>query len=615
MNILKTAPPAIALFFVVVSSFAQKHSDSLYVFASEMPPAAISINPSGLHYSPHNGQKIDFGIITHNKWCYVVIKTKTPGNEKYVLSVDNTSIDSVLLFQLATDGIKQAAYTGGNLVPYNRDRKYVWHTIPLGGGEKETYILASFHDQGKNINVGYKIMTANNLDKLYAEFDRMIWFYLGVIFIILVAVLYGWFIFRNIALGYYTLYIAGVTGWILAHYGYLYPMLYPGFPALNGIAKPLAIFCGLIFLCLFLQALFKNILRQDKVSSMILKYAIRSGIVISTTLIFYFFWPKSLYVPALFNVAWHGYFIISFVCVLLVLVRLFERSVTARLFTLAIGIMAVMAIQQVLSNAGFFYNYLLNEHGMLLASIAEMMVLSFATFRDIWVDKKRISMQVAQLEEEHSRTLKQLVAVQDNERRRIAGELHDSIGPMLAAIKINFQRVAKAKSLNLLQDPLVEKTGAIIDGSMAEIRNISHQLMPKGLSAMGLAASLSEYTHNLREVYATPIDFKHNITAVLHKDVQLNVYRIMSELLLNAAKHSKASCITAFLETTGGNMTVLVQDDGQGFDPAQVSDASFGLKNIESRVKYLKGTMQTISAPGEGARIMIIIPQGGSGGE
>jgi len=249
---------------------------------------------------------------------------------------------------------------------------------------------------------------------------------------------------------------------------------------------------------------------------------------------------------------------------------------------------------------------------MLLASIAEMLVLTFATFRSIWEDKKRISLHVTQLEEVHSRTLAQLVAVQDNERKRIAGELHDSIGPMLAAIKINFQRVVK-KARDKVPGALISTTEDIIDGSMAEIRNISHQLMPKGLSAKGLAASLSEYIHNLREVYHVPIHFKHNITAVLHKDVQLNVYRIISELVLNAAKHSKASCITASVETPEGNIAVVVEDDGQGFDPVQISDTSLGLKNIESRVEYLKGNIQIRSAPGKGTCITIMIPRGVDG--
>src|SRR5690606_25083647 len=136
-------------------------------------------------------------------------------------------------------------------------------------------------------------------------------------------------------------------------------------------------------------------------------------------------------------------------------------------------------IQQVLSNAGFFYNHTLNEHGMLLASLAEILVLTFATFRNIWEERKRVVMRVAKLEEAHSRTLKQLVAVQDNERKRIAGELHDSIGPMLAAIKINFLRIMKVKTQTRAADALIAKTEDIIDSSMAEIRNISHQLMPK----------------------------------------------------------------------------------------------------------------------------------------
>ena len=609
MNIAKIITAVILLCFTAVSSFAQERSDSLYVFSSRIPPDAISIHPSDLHYSPYNGQKIDFGIVTdNNKWCYIVIKVNLAGEGQYILSVDNTSIDSVRLFRLTGDGARQATYSGGNLIPYDRSRKYVWHTLPLESDNGEVYCLAAFYDQGKNINAGYTIMTADDLDALYTGYDRLIWFYLGVVFLILVAVLYGWIIFRNIALGYYTLYILSVTAWVLAHYGYMYPMLYPGLPALNGIAKPLFISCGLLFFSLLLHELFKQILQQDKVSRSILKYIVRLGMVIPITLIAYLMLPKATYMPALFNVGWNSYFAVSFVCILLVLVRLFKNSITARLFTLALGVMAAMAIQQVLSNSGFFYNYLLNEHGMLLASIAEMLVLTFATFRNIWEDKKQLSLHVAQLEEEQSRTLAKLVTVQDSERKRIAGELHDSIGPMLAAIKINFQRVVKIKAQDKTQGTLISKTEDIIDSSMAEIRNISHQLMPKGLSAKGLAASLSEYIHNLREVYHIPIHFKHNITAILHEDVQLNVYRIISELVLNAAKHSKASCITASLETPEWNITVVVQDDGQGFDPAQISESSLGLKNIESRVEYLKGAMQTLSTGGKGTCITITIP-------
>lgn len=612
MNIFKIIPSAILLFFATVPIFAgERHSvsDSFYAFSSRIAPDDIHINPVSLHYSGNSGKKIDFGIITYNKWCYIVIKAGSSEKENYILSVDNTSIDTVLLFRLTGDGSKQQAYIGGNLVPYNPARKYVWHTMPFRVDEGEAYYLAAFQDQGKNINAGYKIMTADNLDRRYTEFDRLIWFYMGTVFLILIAVLYGWFFLRSIALGYYSLYILSVTAWILSHYGYLYPMLYPGLPMLNGIVKPLSILCGLLFLSGLLHSLFRDILKKDKFSKAILSWIIRAGIVVLTTIVSYPFLVKLKHITALFNVGWYGYFDISFLCILLVLVRLFNKSLTARRFTLALGFIVLMAIQQVLSNSGILYNETLNDHGMLLASIAEMLVLTWATFFNIGEERKRTSGHIAQLEEAHFRTLEQLVKVQDSERKRIAGELHDSIGPMLAAIKINFLRIAKARLRNDASDTLVAKTEEIIDGSMIEIRNMSHQLMPKGLLSEGLVVSLSKYFEDLQEVYNIPVQFNHNITASLHQDVQLNVYRIICELVLNAVKHSKASCISIAIETPGGTIIASVNDDGRGFDPEQINDSSLGLKNTASRVAYLKGTMQITSAAGSGTRVTITVPQ------
>jgi signal transduction histidine kinase len=156
---------------------------------------------------------------------------------------------------------------------------------------------------------------------------------------------------------------------------------------------------------------------------------------------------------------------------------------------------------------------------------------------------------------------------------------------------------------------LVAKTEDIIDSSMMEIRDMSHQLMPKGLSSEGLVVSLSKYCENLREVYNIPVQFNHNITASLHKDVQLNVYRIMCELVLNAVKHGDASQISVSIETPDGAIVSMVEDNGRGFDPLQINDSSLGLKSIQSRVDYLKGTMQIETAAGKGAIVKIMIPE------
>jgi signal transduction histidine kinase len=180
---------------------------------------------------------------------------------------------------------------------------------------------------------------------------------------------------------------------------------------------------------------------------------------------------------------------------------------------------------------------------------------------------------------------------------------------MLAAIKINFLRIVKAKDENKISDNLVTETESIIDDSLTEIRNISHQLMPKGLSSKGLINLLAEYFTDLQIVYNTQIDFTHSISVSLDKDIQLNIYRIISELVLNGAKHSSSKNITVSIETRDTETVVIINDDGKGFNATQKNNSSSGLKNVESRVAYLKGKMHMQSSVGAGTFIEISLPQ------
>lgn len=583
-------------------------TDSVYSFVSDSAPDLIHINPASFRYIPHEEQKVNFGVVTA-RWCYIVSKVPPVVSNDYVMAIDNTSIDSVELYQIQEDGVKRLSYIGGNLVPYNRHRKYVWHMQPLLKSKMEGYYLAAFQDRGRNINVGYKILTLEGLDRLYNGFERLIWFYLGIAFIVVVIVTAGWLIFKNVALIYYALYVFFVTGWLMEHYGYLYPLFYPGFPEWNVIIKPLTILSALMVFCRLIATLFPRVLKKDRISTFMLKSVFASGLFFLITMLGYPFLQKISHGPAWLNVIWNGFFGLSFSFLLLVVIRLFKKSPIARWFILALGLVVLMSIQQIFSNSGFFYLRILNDHGMLFACIAEMGILTFAIFKKIGDDKNNLTLQVARLEDEHYQTLAELIMVQDNERKRIAAELHDSIGPMLAAIKINLQRLVRGNLKNQVNFALVERTEDIIDSSMMEIRNIAHKLMPKELAAKGLAGSLSDYISDLREIYHIPIGFSHSITAISDRHLQLNLYRIMCELILNAAKHSKASCITAMIDNTMQYITAKVDDDGCGFEPEQVESSSLGLKNIQSRIEYLKGNLQISSVRGKGTQVTIIIPQ------
>jgi two-component system NarL family sensor kinase len=228
-------------------------------------------------------------------------------------------------------------------------------------------------------------------------------------------------------------------------------------------------------------------------------------------------------------------------------------------------------------------------------------------FYNFYQEKKAKENQVIELEKERTETLKKLITVQNNERKRIASDLHDNLGPLLAALKINFRRIMNSK--DSLHQNLVEKTEGIIDDSIAEIRNVAHNLMPKGLSANGLINTLNEYFEGIEQLYNKKLLFRHRIDASLTHELQTNLYRIVCELVLNAARHSQAETINVQIQTTSTIITISIYDDGQGFiRKLNGQTNTLGLQSAESRVLYMKGAFNLQSEKGRGTLIDIQIP-------
>jgi signal transduction histidine kinase len=242
-----------------------------------------------------------------------------------------------------------------------------------------------------------------------------------------------------------------------------------------------------------------------------------------------------------------------------------------------------------------------------MGSVLENIIIAFGLFFNLLQERKQREKQVLALEQEQTETLKKLVTVQDNERKRIAADLHDNIGPLLAALKINFRRIIHTAEEGLQLD-LVNKTESIIDDSISEIRNVAHNLMPKGLSSNGLTNTLQEYFDSIQQLYDKTIVFKHQVEAILTPDLQINLYRIICELVLNSARHSNACNITVAINADEKLVSVSINDDGKGFQLKQGEKKSLGLQSAESRVLYLEGKFNLKSETGKGTSIDIKIP-------
>ena len=149
-----------------------------------------------------------------------------------------------------------------------------------------------------------------------------------------------------------------------------------------------------------------------------------------------------------------------------------------------------------------------------------------------------------------------------------------------------------------------------LDNTIVEMRRVAHSMMPEALLKFGLAEAIEDYCDGINESNALKIKFTKLGTALaLEKATEVTLYRIVQELSNNAIKHAQSQNIFIQLARHERGTTLTVEDDGKGFNAANLSAfKGDGLKNVQSRVDYLKGSFEIQSSPGKGSSFIIEIP-------
>ncbi|GEM_PF-3464253 len=203
----------------------------------------------------------------------------------------------------------------------------------------------------------------------------------------------------------------------------------------------------------------------------------------------------------------------------------------------------------------------------------------------------------------------QLMASQEAERRKIAGELHDSLGQDLLLVKHRTELALAAEGeastgLRAQLQGILELAARAI----AEVRQISHDLRPYQLDQLGLTGALKTMIE--KAANATGVAFEQKLEPVddvIKGEAATNVYRATQECVNNILKHAEAKRVTVLLERDIRHVRLWIADDGRGFDARAVT-GGLGLKSLAERVRILGGTLNVDSAPGKGTRIEVLIP-------
>jgi two-component system NarL family sensor kinase len=244
-----------------------------------------------------------------------------------------------------------------------------------------------------------------------------------------------------------------------------------------------------------------------------------------------------------------------------------------------------------------------------------VLLLTFLIYRTYQQRRKLQQQRIQELETEKQLLATQsLLKGQEDERSRLAKDLHDGLGGLLSGVKLQLG----AMKGNLI---LTEEHGRIfnnalikLDESISEMRRVAHNMMPEALMKLGLQHALQDYCESLSQSQPFRIETAfYGLENRLEPSVEIVVYRIVQELVNNAVKHSGATTILAQVMSQDNLITITVEDNGKGFEQSQLEEIrTAGMQNIQSRVNYLRGTIDIQSSPGKGTSVHIECPVDGA---
>jgi signal transduction histidine kinase len=254
-----------------------------------------------------------------------------------------------------------------------------------------------------------------------------------------------------------------------------------------------------------------------------------------------------------------------------------------------------------------FVNYLL------LSGLVILLLLLLVVFL-LYRSKQRLAQQQALAHQQKLKEMEQaqqlsvynaMLQGQEQERNRVARDLHDGLGGMLAGVKLKLSAIA-GKEEQQKPDMELYKVITQLDQSVQELRRIARNMMPETLLQFGLQAALKDLCDSMQTTHMH-IEFQaYGLAADIPQQVQITIYRIVQELLSNAIRHAGASNILVQCSQNENIVFITVEDDGRGFDEdLQGGKKGIGLSNIRNRVNFLKGKVDIRSVPGEGTTVNV----------
>ncbi len=248
--------------------------------------------------------------------------------------------------------------------------------------------------------------------------------------------------------------------------------------------------------------------------------------------------------------------------------------------------------------------YFVGTFGMVLLAVS--ILFFFITYQKRMLKKQLELNEIRASQQEE--ILRNTISAQENERKRIAQDLHDEVGAMLSVVKLNVGRIEK-KTDGTEAKELAAETKSYLDEVITQVRRISRSLLPPSLEKLGLHFALEELANWINKADQLKIEcWKAGEQFRFDNKKELAIFRIIQELLNNAIKHSGAGLIKINSRYSAKKyLMISVTDNGKGFNIEEKMNSGLGLKNLESRSQIIGAKFKLKSVPGKGTTAIIYL--------
>lgn len=568
-------------------------------FSDQLLTPEFLVTPDSANYSPETAfthiqehpEKITDGFFnagfTQYRWW---VLTNLAPTEKSWLQIANPHINDIRIYEEENGKWKQS-YVLGDYYPYTKrifDDPDYW--IPIE--PKQQRILMRVDKKGESLNIPLRLIQERALAPYLANRNFFHGMFLGWIVLLLMLNFFLWVSLKDPIHFFYILYVSCSVLWIVSQWGIGFRYFWPEWTDFTAKARPFFSNISYIFLLELTARFFtiqntKPLYRTAIRIVQLLMVTSSFGLLVtdyanSSTIMRYVFLTSM-------NIIWIG----ALVLIILFIWKSYAKQKTLALFFLAaLGFFAVYILLLLLSqyNLGGNWMFFANMYGSPVGFLGESTILSFGLSQRYNLYKKEKDQAMQALEKEKREVADKMIQTQEEERNRLARELHDGLGGLLGSIRIGADHRLKS-------DPQTQHwIGEQLDMAVTDLRNIAHDLMPVQLQEQGLDRILEKTVARWNSGEGYKIRYTSQLKNRYPLRTEAALYRIVLELLHNIKKHAEASEVTIEIweDEKMNKLTLLVEDNGKGFDRGK--EEGIGWKSIRQRVQYMNGKINLDSS-------------------